>query len=72
MTPMVWEVLEYRLWPRWVVRASTSDALHLAWEDDHRLIFNGNTFEYRVTPALRTQGHWEIGRIERQPRRQKK
>ena len=67
-----WEPLSYKLWPRWILRASPNDTLRATWEGKYRLIFHGKTFEYRVTPALVDQGHWEVGQIERRPRWRRK
>ncbi len=55
-------------WPRWVVRALDNDTLRGAWEEKRLLILTGKRFVYRVTPAIETQGHWAIGRIERRRR----
>ena len=68
---MAWETLRGDKWPSWVIRAATNDRLHGAWEGNQRLIFYGRTFEYRVTPVVIDQGHWEVGRVERQLRRKK-
>ena len=56
-------------WPKWVVQALDNDTLRGAWEKNRLLILTGKRFVYRVTPAIETQGHWAIGRIERRRRR---
>ena len=66
---MAWVVLPSREWPRWVLQALPTNTLRQAWERKQHLIFRGDTFEYRITPVSIAQGHWDIGQIERQPRR---
>ena len=56
-------------WPQWVVKALDNDTLRGAWEEEQLLVLTGKRFVYRVTPAIETQGHWAIGRIERRRRR---
>ena len=67
---MEWETIPPHAYPQWVVRSLKNDDLRAAWEGGRLLLFSGKSYIYRVAPALVTQGHWDIGRMERQLRRQ--
>ena len=66
---MEWETIPPHVYPQWVVRSLKNDDLRAAWEGGRLLLFSGKSYIYRVTPEIVTQGHWEIGRMERQLRR---
>ena len=66
---MEWETIAANVYPKWVMRSIKNDDLHAAWVDDRMLLFRGRSYTYRVTPAVEDQGHWMVGRMERQLRR---
>ena len=66
---MEWETIPPHVYPQWIVRSLKNDDLRAAWEGGRLLLFSGKSYIYRVTPEIVTQGHWEIGRMERQLRR---
>ena len=66
---MTWAVWPSREWPRWVSQALPTNTLRQAWERKLQLTLSGDTFEYRMTPVCIAQGQWDVGQIERQPKR---
>ena len=66
---MEWETITPNVYPKWIVQSLRNDDLRAAWEGGRLLLFRGRSYTYRVSPEIISQGHWDIGRMERQLRR---